>query len=106
MCNPRGTLELVQYMCVWLCVCVSAPTQHEVEHHKDVLPILEGKPQIDQEWMLQCLEYVNLTENILYSVFLDDLNLIHVLHGVHLFSISFLDNTNLQVNGGGRERMV
>lgn len=49
--------------------------------------------------MLQCLEDVDLTENILYRMLLDDLNLVHVLHGIHLFGVLLLNNTHLR----GRE---
>ena len=45
--------------------------------------------------MFQGLKNVDLTKHIFHSVLLDDLNLVHVLHGIHLFSVLFLNNTHL-----------
>ena len=66
---------------------------------------MKGEPQVDQEWMFQCLEDVNLTENILYRMLLDDLNLVHVFHSIHLLGVLLLNNTHLREGGKGeRER--
>ena len=47
--------------------------------------------------MFKRLQDVDLTKDILNSMFLDDLDFVHVLHCIHLLRVFFLHDTHLSV---------
>lgn len=56
---------------------------------------LEGEPEVDEEGVLQLGEDVDLPQDVLESVPLQTLRLVHVLHGVHLLRVLLLNNAHL-----------
>ena len=46
--------------------------------------------------MVERLENMYLSKHIIHRLLLNDLNLVHVLHSIHLLGILFLDNANLK----------
>ena len=78
-------------------------TQHQVQYKEYILLVLECKPEVDNEGMIQRLEYVYLPEHIVHCSLLNDLNLVHVFESVHLLCVTFLHYTHLLRERGGRE---
>lgn len=71
-------------------------TQHQIHHHEDVLGVLEREPQVHEERVLQGAQQFLLAKHVLHGVFRDDLDLVHVFHGVHLLRVFLLHNAYLQ----------
>ena len=79
-------------------------TQHQVQYKEYILLVLECKPEVDNEGMIQGLEYVYLPEHIVHCSLFNDLNFVHVFESVHLLCVTFLHYTHLlRERGEGRE---
>lgn len=71
-------------------------TQHQVQHHEYVFPVLEGEPEVDQERVFQLPQDLTLSHHILHCMLVDYLNFVHVLHGIHLLGVLLLHYADLE----------
>ena len=55
-----------------------------------------GSPEVDEEGVLQVLHDLQLFEYVPHFVPLHTLQLVHVLHGVHLLGVLLLHNAHLE----------
>lgn len=55
-------------------------------------------PEVHQERVLQVLHDLKLFEDIAYFIPFHALELVHVLHGIHLLSVLLLHDTHLEKN--------
>jgi len=81
---------------VMLYVITEVTAQEQVNDHKHILLILKGEPKIDEERVIQTPQQLHLLENISDGSLLDAHIFVHVLHGIHLLSITLLNNTHLE----------
>lgn len=58
-------------------------------------------PQVNQEGVLQALHDLQLLEDISHFVAFHTLLFVHVLHGIHLLGVIFLDDADLTVQCKG-----
>lgn len=91
-----------QYLPMGLCaerLGQNAALQHGEEQGKGRGGQGKGRshsPEVHQEHVLNLLQDLQLPEHIADLVPLDALLLVHVLHGIHLLSVSLLHNAHLQ----------
>ena len=55
-----------------------------------------SSPEVDEEGVLKVLHDLQLFEDIPHFVPLNTLQLVHVLHGVHLLGVLLLHNAHLE----------
>lgn len=72
-------------------------TKHKIQHHENIFPVLKCEPQVDNKIMLNRLQYLYFPKHIFNGMFVDDLNLVHVFHGIHLLSVPLFYDAYLGV---------